>query len=333
MTVARGPARPAGGAPPARGRGRHAGSAGPAVRPRRPGTPGAATGGQGDARPAGVLERARAALAVSPLTCAGLAIIVVIALFSFGGPLFYHWDATQVHLALANRPPGSGHPLGTDADGVDILGQLMAGGQISLEAGVAAGVLAAVVGSLWGAVAGYLGGAVDAIMMRIVDAAIAIPSLVLLLLLVTIYTPSAWVLVVVIAATSWLGTSRLVRAEALTLRVREYVQVVRVMGGGDVRSILRHIAPNAAGTIAVNVTFQVANAILTLATLSYLGLGVQPPSVDWGDIIGSGIQYIDLNYWWQIYPAGLAIVAVVVAFTMLGDGLRDTLAPSADPRR
>ncbi len=258
---------------------------------------------------------------------------MIIALFSFGGPLFYHWDATHVHLALANQPPGSGHPLGTDADGVDILGQLMAGGQISLEAGVAAGVLAAVVGSLWGAVAGYLGGAVDAIMMRIVDAAIAIPALVLLLLLVTIYSPSAWVLVVVIAATSWLGISRLVRAEALTLRVREYVQVVRVMGGGDVRSILRHIAPNAAGTIAVNVTFQVANAILTLATLSYLGLGVQPPSVDWGDIIGSGIQYIDDGYWWQIYPAGLAIVAVVVAFTMLGDGLRDTLAPSADPRR
>jgi peptide/nickel transport system permease protein len=333
VTAAGEPARPAGGAPPARGRGRHAGSAGPAVRPRRPAAPGAVTGGQGDARPASAADRTRAALTASPLACAGLAIIVIIALFSFGGPLVYHWDATHVHLALASQPPGSGHPLGTDADGVDILGQLMAGGQISLAAGVSAGVLAAVVGSLWGAVAGYLGGAVDAIMMRIVDAAIAIPALVLLLLLVTIYSPSAWVLVVVIAATSWLGTSRLVRAEALTLRVREYVQVVRVMGGSDVRSILRHIAPNAAGTIAVNVTFQVANAILTLATLSYLGLGVQPPSVDWGDIIGSGVQYIDDGYWWQIYPAGLAIVAVVVAFTMLGDGLRDALAPSADPRR
>jgi peptide/nickel transport system permease protein len=338
VTVAREPARPARGAQPGRSRGRHAGTAGPVVRPR-PGGPASPAGPAGtaprpdEARPAGSLERARAALAVSPLTGAGLAIIVLIALFSFGGPLFYHWDATHVHLVLANQPPGAGHPLGTDANGEDILGELMAGGQISLEAGVAAGVLAAVVGSLWGAVAGYLGGAVDAIMMRIVDAAIAIPSLVLLLLLVTIYTPSAWVLVVVIAATSWLGTSRLVRAEALTLRVREYVQVVRVMGGGDVRSIVRHIAPNAAGTIAVNVTFQVANAILTLATLSYLGLGVQSPSVDWGDIIGSGIQYIDDGYWWQIYPAGLAIVAVVVAFTMLGDGLRDTLGPSADSRR
>ena len=131
MTVAREPARPAGGAPPARGRGRHAGSAGPA-RPRRPA---AATGGQGDARPVSAPSRVRAALAASPLTCAGLAIIMIIAVFSFGGPLFYHWDATHVHLALANRPPGVGHPLGTDADGVDILGQLMAGGQISLSQG------------------------------------------------------------------------------------------------------------------------------------------------------------------------------------------------------
>jgi peptide/nickel transport system permease protein len=165
-------------------------------------------------------------------------------------------------------------------------------------------------------------------MMRIVDAAIAIPALVLLLLLVSIYSPSAWVLVVVIAATSWLSTSRLVRAEALTLRTRDYVQAVRVMGGGGPRAILRHIAPNAAGTITVNVTFQVANAILTLATMSYLGLGVQPPHADWGDMIGSGIQYIYDGYWWQIYPAGLAIVCVVVAFTMLGDGLRDSFHPS-----
>jgi peptide/nickel transport system permease protein len=274
-----------------------------------------------------MLVRARAALATSPLACAGLIAIVVMIVFCFGGPLVYHWDQAHVHLVLANLSPGAGHPLGTDADGVDILGQLMAGGQISLEAGIAAGVLAAVVGSLWGAIAGYVGGATDAIMMRIVDAAIAIPALILLLLLVSIYSPSAWVLVVVIAATSWLSTSRLVRAEALTLRTRDYVQAVRVMGGGGPRAILRHIAPNAAGTITVNVTFQVANAILTLATMSYLGLGVQPPHADWGDMIGSGIQYIYDGYWWQIYPAGLAIVCVVVAFTMLGDGLRDSFDP------
>jgi peptide/nickel transport system permease protein len=286
------------------------------------------TGGtRASARPAGRLAGARAALAASPLACAALVIIGVIIVFCFAGPLFYHWDQGHVQLSLANLAPGAGHPLGTDADGVDILGQLMVGGQISLEAGVAAGVLAAVVGSLWGAAAGYLGGFVDAIMMRVVDAAIAIPTLVLLLLLVTIYSPSVWVLVLVIAATSWLGTARLVRGEALTLRVREYVQVVQVMGGGSLRAVVRHIAPNAVGTIAVNVTFQVANAVLTLATLSYLGLGVQSPSVDWGNMIGTGIQYIDDGYWWQIYPPGLAIICLVVAFTMLGDGLRDGFQP------
>jgi peptide/nickel transport system permease protein len=284
----------------------------------------AAGGANRAARPTSIAARARTALAASPLACIGLAVIIAMIVFCFGGPLVYHWNQAHVELALANLSPRAGHPLGTDADGVDVLGQLMAGGQVSLEAGIAAGVLAAVVGSLWGAVAGYLGGPVDAIMMRVVDAAIAIPALVLLLLLVTIYSPSAWVLVLVIAATSWLGTSRLVRAEALTLRVREYVQVVHVMGGGGARAVLRHIAPNAAGTIVVNITFQVANAILTLATMSYLGLGVQSPGVDWGDMIGSGIQYIYDGYWWQIYPPGLAIIAVIIAFTMLGDGLRDS---------
>jgi peptide/nickel transport system permease protein len=302
-----------------RSRGRHAGTGD--APGGSPGTPARVTLAR--IRPAGLGAQARTALTVSPLATAGLVIIVVAIVFCFGGPLFYHWQAAHVDLRLGNLSPRAGHPLGTDSDGVDVLGQLMAGGQISLEAGIAAGVLAAVVGSLWGAVAGYLGGYVDAIMMRIVDAAIAIPALVLLLLLVTIYSPSAWMLVLVIAATSWLGTARLVRAEALTLRVREYVQMVTVMGGGGLRAILRHIGPNAAGTIAVNVTFQVGNAVLTLATLSYLGLGVQSPSVDWGDMIGSGIQYIYDGYWWQIVPPGVAIILVVVAFTMLGDGLRD----------
>lgn len=311
-------------ADPRAGRGRHAaaelpsGRAGdrpPAALPARP------------SRLASATAQVRAVLAGSPLASAGLIVIALMLAFCFGGPVVYHWNAVHVSLRLANLPPQAGHPLGTDPAGVDVLGQLMAGGQISLEAGIAAGALAALLGSLWGAVAGYLGGAADALMMRIVDAAIAIPTLVLLLLLVAIYSPSPWMLVLVIAATSWLGTSRLVRAESLTLRVREYVQAVQVMGGGGTRAVLRHIAPNAAGTIVVNVTFEVANAILTLATLSYLGLGVQPPAVDWGDMIGSGIQYIYDGYWWQIYPPGLAIICVVVAFTMLGDGLRDSFRP------
>jgi peptide/nickel transport system permease protein len=275
---------------------------------------------------AGRARRLLMACRAYPLATAGALILIAIAAFCFIGPLLYHADLTHVFLSKENLSPRAGHPLGTDEDGVDELGRLMVGGQVSLEAGAAAGILAAVIGSLWGAVAGYFGGVVDAAMMRIVDAAIAIPAIVLLLLLDAIYRPSTAMLVLVIAATSWLSTARLVRAEALTLRVREYVQASRLMGGGGVRVILRHIAPNAMGTIAVNVTFQVANAILILATLGYLGLGVPYPSVDWGDMIGAAVQTISDGYWWQILVPGVAITLVIVALAMLGDGLRDVFS-------
>ena len=268
-------------------------------------------------------SRQRRSSAVSPIAIAGLAIIAVIAVFSFAGPLFYRPDLLHVNLALSNRPPGGQHLLGTDPYGIDVLGKLMTGGQVSLEVGMASGLLAVMIGSLWGAVAGYMGGAVDAVMMRVVDAGIAIPVIVLLLLLTSIYQPNAAVLIIVIAATSWLSTARLVRGAALELRGREFVQAVRGMGGGRTRAILRHIAPNALSTITVNVSFQIADAVLVLATLSYLGLGVQPPSSDWGDMIAAGVQSIYAGYWWEIYPAGIAIIAVVAGFNMLGDGLRD----------
>ncbi len=257
----------------------------------------------------------------------GLALLVAIALFCFAGPLLYHSNLAAVNLAIGNRPPGPGHPLGTDFYGVDVLGALMAGGRLSLEVGVAAGLLAALIGSVWGAVAGYLGGVVDAVLMRIVDAAIAFPTIVVLLLLTAIYTPSPGGLVVVIAVTSWLSTARLVRGAALTLRSREYVQAVTMMGGGKVRAIARHIAPNSLGVIIVSVSLQIADAILVLATLSYLGLGVQRPSVDWGNMLASGILEIYQDYWWEIYPAGTAIILAVVAFNLIGDGLSDWLDP------
>ena len=272
--------------------------------------------------------RVRPASQFSSSAVAGTLLIAAMTLFCFVGPIFYRPDLVHVNLILGNRPPGAGHLLGTDTLGVDILGRLMVGGQLSLEVGIAAGLLAAVIGSLWGAAAGYLGGVADAVMMRLVDAGFAIPTIVLLLLLTAIYPPSPTLLVLVIAATSWLSTARLVRGAALMLRTREFVQAVRVMGGGRVRAIMRHIAPNAVSVIAVNVTFQIADAIVVLATLSYLHLGVQPPAADWGDMIASGIQGIYNGYWWEIYPAGFAIISVVVGFNLLGDGLRDSLAAS-----
>lgn len=280
--------------------------------------------GRRRARPAGRILKDR--IAITPTAAAGIVLIAALVLFCYAGPLVYHANLNKVNLLLSNRPPGASHPLGTDGNGLDVLGLLMTGGRISLEVGAAAGLLAALIGSGWGAVAGYVGGPLDALMMRMVDAAVAIPTLVLLLLLSAIYVPTPAMLVLVIAATSWLSTAYLVRGAALTLRSREYVQAVRLMGGGRIRAIARHIAPNAAGVITVNLSFQVADAILALATLSYLGLGVRPPASDWGDMVAGGIRYIYDGYWWEIYPAGLAIVVAVVAFNLLGDGLRDSVA-------
>jgi peptide/nickel transport system permease protein len=270
-------------------------------------------------------RRQRSARSLGFSLTTGLMILAVMAIFSCIMPLLYKPDLVHVNLALSSQAPSRAHLLGTDDDGFDVLGRLMTGGRISLAVGIAAGLLATFFGSLWGAVAGYLGGAADAVMMRVVDAGIAIPVIVLLLLLTSVYQPSAPLLVLVIAGTSWLSTARLVRGEALTLRSREFVQAVRGMGGRRLRIIVRHIAPNAFWVIAVNVSFQVAEAILVLATLSYLGLGIQPPASDWGDMIAAGVQSIYSGYWWEIYPAGIAIILVVVAFNLIGDGLRDRL--------
>ncbi len=162
-----------------------------------------------------------------------------------------------MNLAQATLSPGTdGHPLGTDASGYDVLRRLMVAGQISLEVGIAAALLATLVGVLWGAIAGYFGGALETVMMRIVDAMLAIPTLFLALVVVAIVSPNEAILILVIALTSWLTTPRLVRGEAVSLRVREYVQAMKVMGGSGIRAATRHIAPNAVGTIMVNATFQ-----------------------------------------------------------------------------
>jgi peptide/nickel transport system permease protein len=258
------------------------------------------------------------------LAIVGVVILVLMVLFCYLGPFVYHTDQIHTNLSIENQAPGPGHPLGTDSNGYDVLGRLMVAGRVSLEVGLAAAVLATVVGTLWGAIAGYLGGAVDAVMMRLVDAMLAIPTLFLALVVVSMFPATELELIIVIALTSWLTTSRLIRGEALSLRVRDYVQAMKVMGGGGTRAVLRHIAPNAIGTIIVSATFQVADAILLVVALSYLGLGVQPPKTDWGGMLSNGVQYTYDGYWWLIYPAGIAIVLVVIAINFIGDALRDS---------
>jgi peptide/nickel transport system permease protein len=261
----------------------------------------------------------------SRLAIVGVAIVVLMVLFSFVGPIFYHTDQVHTNLGAVNLAPGGSHPLGTDNVGYDVLGRLMVSGQSTLIVGLAAAVLATVVGTLWGAIAGYLGGVVDAIMMRIVDSVLSIPPLVLILVLASIITPSTTLLILLVGSVSWLIPSRLVRGEALSLRTREYVQASRAMGGRHAWMVLRHITPNAIGVIVVQATFEVANAILLLAALSYLGLGAAPPATNWGSMLNDGLNYVYEGKWWLIYPAGLAIVLTVIAFNFIGDALRAAL--------
>ena len=257
------------------------------------------------------------------LAVIGLGMILFMVLFCFVGPLLYHTNQVQINMSAVTRPPSARHPLGTDNVGYDVLGRLMLGGQSSLEVGFAAAILASLWGTAWGAIAGYAGGWLDAIMMRVVDSILAIPYLLIVLILATVFIPTIPVLIVVIALVSWLATARLVRGETLSLRVRDYVLAARGAGVRNPRIIFRHIVPNVIGTIVVAATFSVADAILLLAALSYLGLGPPPPAANWGGMLSDGLTYIYDGYWWLIYPAGLAIVLTVMAFNFVGDALRD----------
>ena len=259
------------------------------------------------------------------LGLAGLAVIVALALFCFLGPAIYHTDQIHTNIQLTNLPPGQGRPLGTDSNGYDILGRLMIGGRGSLEIGLAVAVLATAIGVVWGAVAGFTGGLADAVMMRVVDIVLAIPAIFLLIYLSTVFRPTTLLLIVVISLLSWLAPARLVRGEALSLRTREFIDAVRVMGGRRSRIIVRHLVPNTFGTIVVSATFQVADAIILLATLSFLGFGLPPPAATWGGMLSQGTTYLLDGYWWEVYPAGLIIMLTVVAFNFAGDALRDSL--------
>jgi peptide/nickel transport system permease protein len=261
--------------------------------------------------------------AENKLALASAVTIVLIVLFCYVGPLVYHTDQVHTDISQATQPPSREHPLGTDDVGYDVLGRLMLGGQTSLEVALGAAAVAVVVGVLWGAIAGFLGGLTDSIMMRIVDAILSIPALFLLLFLAAIATPSVGTLILVVGLIAWLVPARLVRAETLSLRKREYVEAVKVMGGGSVRIVLRHIVPNTIGTVMVNATFQVADAILLVAALSFLGLGIPPPAANWGGMLSNGLNYTYSGYWWLVYPPGIAIVLTVVCFYFIGDALRD----------
>jgi ABC-type dipeptide/oligopeptide/nickel transport system permease subunit len=259
------------------------------------------------------------------LAVIGVAVLLFFVVFCFLGPVFYHGNISNSDLINVLEPPGAGHPIGTDNQGFDVLGQLMKGGQASLEIGFLAAAIAIVVGALVGAIAGLAGGIIDGILMRLVDVFLSIPLLFVTLIVAVRYGATVLSLSLIIGGYTWLVPARLVRGEVLTLRVRDFVSAARTAGSSQWRLIRRHLIPNALGVIIVNITFNVADAILLVAVLGFLGFGLHFPTIDWGDMLSNGVTYLQNGNWWLIYPAGICIVLVVMACNLIGDALRDSL--------
>ena len=223
-------------------------------------------------------------------------------------------------------PPSAKHWLGTDPLGRDVLSRIIFGSRVSLKVGLVAVGLATLIGIVVGATAGYYGGWVDLVLMRFVDLMLCFPSFFLILAVIALLEPSIWNIMVVIGVTGWMGVARLVRAEFLSLKEREFVTAARALGASDVRLIMRHLLPNALAPVMVSATLGVAGAILTESALSFLGLGVQPPTPSWGNILTAGKDNIEIAWWLSVFP-GLAILITVMSYNLLGEGIREAVDP------
>ncbi len=254
--------------------------------------------------------------------------IVVIALFvvSAFAPWLAPDDPNAIDLNAVLAAPSPQHPLGTDQLGRDCLSRIIWGARISLKVGFVATGLGILIGAFLGALAGYYGRWVDAVIMRFVDIMLCFPTFFLILAVIAILEPSIWNIMIVIGLTGWMGVARLVRADFISLKEREFVQAARAIGCSDLRIIFIHILPNAMASILVTATLGVAGAILTESALSFLGIGVQPPTPSWGNILTAGKDNIDIAWWLSLYP-GLAILVTVLGYNLLGEGIRDSLDP------
>jgi peptide/nickel transport system permease protein len=260
------------------------------------------------------------------LAVASVAYLVLILLFCYLGPVFYHTNQTNQATALSavwNSAPSWHHWLGIDSSGFDELGRIMYGGEYSLTLGMLAGLITIVVGTIYGMVSGFVGGIVDTVMMRIIDAFLSIPYLFLLISLFTIFSRSTSFLIIIIGITGWWANARIIRGDALLIKKLEYTQASAAMGASKWHIIRRHVFPNSISNIVTVATFSVADAILFLSALGFLGLGILAPQTDWGTMLQNGTTQIANGYWWEIYPLALVFILVVVAINYIGDALRD----------
>lgn len=261
------------------------------------------------------------------LALAGLGIVLLLFAVSLLSPVLAPYDPGAIDLKNVLAPPSTDHWFGTDQLGRDVLSRMIWGARISLKVGFVATGLAIIIGMILGAVAGYYGGWIDATIMRFVDIMLCFPTFFLILAVIAFLEPSIWNIMIVIGLTGWMGVTRLVRADFISLRERDFVRAARALGANDARIIFIHILPNALASILVAATLGIAGAILTESALSFLGIGVQPPTPSWGNILTAGKDNIDIAWWLSLYP-GLAILITVVGYNLLGEGIRD----ASDPR-
>ena len=259
------------------------------------------------------------------MAMAGAAIVLFMFVLAVLAPLVAG-DPGAIDIARRLQPPTSGHLLGTDDLGRDVLVRILYGARISLLVGFVAVGIATLIGIVLGALAGYYGGWVDGVIMRFVDIMLCFPSFFLILAVIAFLDPSIWNIMVVIGLTGWMGVARLVRAEFLSLRERDFVLAARALGARDSRIIFRHILPNAISPVLVSATLRVAGSILTESALSFLGIGVQPPTPSWGNMLIAGKQTLGTAWWLSVFP-GLAILLTVLGYNLLGEGIRDALDP------
>jgi len=261
------------------------------------------------------------------IALAGSCVVVLLFAVSILAPWISPYDPNEINLTMVLSPPSASHLCGTDQLGRDVLSRMIWGARISLKVGFVATGIAILIGTILGAVAGFYGRWIDGIIMRFVDIMLCFPTFFLILAVIAFLEPSIWNIMIVIGLTGWMGVTRLVRADFISLRERDFVTAARSIGANDARIIFMHILPNALASILVSATLGIAGAILTESALSFLGIGVQPPTPSWGNILTAGKDNIDIAWWLSLYP-GLAILITVVGYNLLGEGIRD----ASDPR-
>ncbi|MBI1846492.1 MAG: ABC transporter permease [Candidatus Rokubacteria bacterium] len=272
------------------------------------------------------MTRFRRAFARNRLAVIGAAVVLALVAIAVLAPVLAPWNPNRPDVKKILDAPSGRHPFGTDELGRDVLSRIVYGARVSLAVGFVSVGIATAIGIALGSTAGYLGGLVDATIMRLVDLMLVFPRFFLLLAVLAFLKPSIWTIMAVIGLTGWMPVTRLVRAEFLALKEREFVVWSQSIGASGFRVVWRHILPNAMAPVLVAMTLGIPAAILLESGLSFLGLGVQPPYATWGNILSQGRDHIEIAWWLSVYP-GLFILITVLSYNLLGEGIRDALDP------